>query len=105
MLGSPPRRLRPSTSFTSAALLLHSYGAWVLNGGLWHARNWFVVEGAPGRVCTRLGTRPGDPVADIIFCWAFLVFQKHLFDELMADELVPAVPSQGQAQFPARRRC
>ncbi len=42
----------------------------------WHRSSWFVTRGGGRRICTRVGTRPGDPLADLIFAMAFAIFQQ-----------------------------
>jgi hypothetical protein len=37
----------------------------------WHQRCWFTVDGESPKAFPRCGVRPGDPLADVIFCFAF----------------------------------
>ncbi len=59
---------------------LHVDSAWVRAIGDWHICLWFKVSGSTCWVLPRSGTRPGDPLADLVFNLAFAVFQ-HLLDK------------------------
>ncbi len=39
----------------------------------WHVRTWFCVAGGSRKCFTSSGTRPGDPLADEVFCFSFAV--------------------------------
>ncbi len=89
--------------YASCVTLAQQWGldpAWCQAHADWHSRKWFVVEDAPGRVCTRLGARPGDPAADLVFCLGVLVFQWVLLEELQALELFPVLEACSRRIFP-----
>ena len=44
----------------------------------WHRGSSFRIVGSGRRVCNLTGTRPGDPVADLVFNLAFVCFQRPL---------------------------
>ena len=49
----------------------------------WHRCAAFHVTGSPDMVVTHAGTKPGDPLADLIFCIAFFQCQQELQQALL----------------------
>ena len=44
----------------------------------WHRSNWLGVSGSTDAVATSRGVRPGDPLADVVFCSVFALYVKEL---------------------------
>ena len=62
-----------------------------------HTSTWFTVQGLEEPVCTCLGTRAGDPLADV--CYNFIVCRSHnqIETELKEAELVTKLPPLPEA--------
>ena len=65
----------------------------------WHVGNFFTVGEDPTPYQTLTGTRPGDPVADLIFVLYFLIVQKRLVSVLAAESLAESVTLCGDGPF------
>jgi hypothetical protein len=74
--------------------------AWCAALADWHAGCWFTVRDAEGRVFTLIGSRPGDPAADLAFCLGFLCLQLELFERLTVHQIMPKLVHRGHAVFP-----
>jgi hypothetical protein len=58
----------------------------------WHSGSWFSVEGGTRTCKLRTGTRPGDPLADLIFAVTFARVQEDLLEALCSAGLVFSLP-------------
>ena len=58
----------------------------------WHQRCWFSVEGGSRKAFTRCGVRLGDPLADVVFCFAFSCLLVQLRNEMEAAGLKVSLP-------------
>ena len=65
----------------------------------WHRHASFTVRGGQRAVLTPVGTRPGDPLADLVFALAFVVFQQRLHDLMLAVGAMPSVVVPGRGIF------
>ena len=74
--------------------------AWVALLRDWAAGPWFTVRGSGSRIYTWLGTRPGDPLADLLFAVSFLAFQLTLTENLRCAGLDATVKVAGAGLFP-----
>lgn len=74
-------------------------GHWVRLARDWHTGANFRVKGGSSWLLPDDGTRPGDPLADVVFCGAFFRFQQHLVMSLEASGLVATLPVAGQHVF------
>ena len=57
-----------------------------------HSSTWFTIQGLVDPVCTELGTRAGDPLADV--CYNFIVIRahNHIEIELKNADLITCLP-------------
>ena len=67
----------------------------------WHRHTGFTVQGGRRIVSNLLGTRPGDPLADLVFALAFTVFQKRLREVVRDAGLMPTFLLEGPGLFQA----
>ena len=66
----------------------------------WHRHCHFEVAGVASIFQTHVGTRPGDPLADVVFVYAFSRFIRLLHTRLLEQGLAPQVPLAGRSIFP-----
>lgn len=62
-------------------------------------RSWVALAGTDLRICPRIGTRPGDPLADVLFNSVFGVFQHFLTQVLRRHSLLPETVLRGTGLF------
>ena len=67
-----------------------------------HKELWFWVSGSRKQVHTFVGTRPGDPLADVVFALTFLAFQNSLEQFLGQVEVTTNVPRRRGGIFGGR---
>ena len=72
---------------------------WVRAVRDWHQRTWFTVANGQRRCDTRSGTKPGDPLADAVFCFSFAVTVHTISAALQAAGLVLKVAAAGAGIF------
>ena len=58
----------------------------------WHAAAGFAVRGGDRFFVPAMGTKPGDPLADIVFNFSFHIFQRRLAAALRGAGLLPIIP-------------
>ena len=88
---SPQLALQFRASAAQGTECLLSLGVppfWTRAAADWHRCAAFHIPGSPDMVVTHAGTKPGDPLADLIFCIAFFQCQQELQQALL-DEASP----------------
>ncbi len=65
----------------------------------WSSNTWFAVRDGSDKVWTRLGVKPGDPLADLILALSFLAFQISLLVELEKAGIHAEVTLHGDGIF------
>ena len=68
---------------------------WARAAADWHRCAAFHVPGSPDMVVTHAGTKPGDPLADLIFCIAFFQYQQELQQALFDEGLLIHLSTPG----------
>ena len=63
----------------------------------WHRECWYGVAGSPDMVATFRGARPGDPIADMIFCCVFALLMRKLALRLAGCGVKVALPGDASA--------
>ncbi len=67
----------------------------------WRTMFWLQVPSGCDQVHPRLGTRPGDPLADLVFNLGFAMFQHLLDQELHKIGVIPSVKFGGRVVSPS----
>ena len=57
-----------------------------------HSNTWFMYKNSPYLTATRKGSRPGDPLADLVFNFLFLQVLKDVHSALKVEGLVASLP-------------
>ena len=68
---------------------------WARAAADWHRCAAFHVPGSLDMIVTHAGTKPGDPLADLIFCIAFFQYQQELLQALSDKGLLIHLPKPG----------
>ena len=95
---SPQLALQLRASAAQGTEYLLSIGVpsfWARAAADWHRCAAFHVPGSPDMVVTHAGTKPGDPLADLIFCIAFFQYQQELQQTLSDEGLLIHLPKPG----------
>ncbi|CAE7403777.1 for [Symbiodinium sp. CCMP2592] len=91
----------PSSAVTELAQHLHSAAHVVEAGATAHLTalvsdmmrgTWFRLDGAAALVLTERGSRPGDPLADLLFAFTFSAYVRSAETALERRQLSPVVP-------------
>ena len=65
----------------------------------WHRHSWFCVRGGTNAVTLRTGTRPGDPLADLVFALNLVAIQLEVLAALRSAGLVHEVVIDATSVF------
>ncbi len=65
----------------------------------WSSNSWFAVRDGSNKIWTRLGVKPCDPLADLIFALSFFAFQISLLLELQKAGIHAEVTLRGDGIF------
>ena len=94
-LGVDRDALRPLLGALDGACVLAQAGVrphWLRVLREMHSDTWFGVDGCESLVCTRLGTRPGDPFGDMLFVYLMAARLRELERRLAAEEIAVRLP-------------
>ena len=58
-----------------------------------HESSWFVVQGSSQVTLTRVGSKPGDPLGDLVFNWMMLKVRSAIDADLARQDLVERMPT------------
>ena len=92
-----------SDEFTTHRPMLLQWGVpepWSRMAADLHRGSWMAAAGSSDRVRNFTGVRPGDPLADLVFNFTFLLFQRKLADLLAHAECDLHIPCAGASVFP-----
>ena len=62
----------------------------------WQRLAWYLVEGSPLMIIHKIGVKPRDPTADVLFAFAVHRFHQKLLSDLRLDNLIETVPLKGK---------
>ena len=65
----------------------------------WHRLSWFCVRGGTNAVTLRTGTRPGDPLADLVFALNLVTIQLEVLAALRSADLLHEVDVDAPSVF------